>query len=123
MAVSPSQEGVAPPGATLGGVKSRKGARLIIVDASTADGQVSHGQCTSLKMFLHEKEGDYHDAMNADNFMAWVEQQIIPAWKANYKNQPCILVLDGEPYHLYGMTNPFTMSKTARAQLMCEVIG
>ena len=47
------KKGVAPPGATLGGVKSRKGARLIIVDASTADGQVSHGQYTSLKMFLY----------------------------------------------------------------------
>ena len=69
------------------------------------------------------KEGDYHDAMNADNFMAWVEQQFIPAWKAKYKNQPCILVLDGAPYYLYGMTNPFTMSKTACAQLMLEVIG
>ena len=44
------KKGVAPPGATLGGVKSRKGARLIIVDASTADGQVSHGQCVKVSM-------------------------------------------------------------------------
>ena len=56
-----------PSGTTLGGVKSRKGARLITIDASTADGQVSHGQFTSLKMFLYEKVGDYYDAMNADN--------------------------------------------------------
>ena len=44
------KKGVAPPGATLGGVKSRKGVRLIIVDASTADGQVSHGQCVKVSM-------------------------------------------------------------------------
>ena len=55
--------------------------------------------------------------------MAWVEQQFIPAWKAKYNNLSCILVLDGAPYHWYGMTNPFTMSKTACAQLMREVIG
>ena len=43
---------------------------------------MSHGQCTSLKRFLYEKEGDYHDAMNADIFKACVEQRFIPAWKA-----------------------------------------
>ena len=35
---------------------------------------MSHGHCTSCKMFIYEKVGDYHDAMNADDIMAWVEQ-------------------------------------------------
>ena len=43
----------------------------ILNDASTADGQVSHGKCTSLNTFLYEKKGDYHDAINADNL--WLE--------------------------------------------------
>ena len=47
-----TKKGIAPLGATLGGVKSRKGARLIMIDSSPADGQVSNEQFTFLKMFL-----------------------------------------------------------------------
>ena len=43
--------------------------------------------------------GDYHDNMNSDMFMLWVEQKLIPTFNDLYKNKKMILVMDNAAYH------------------------
>ena len=56
----------------------------LVLDASTADGQVYHGQFTYLKMLLYEKEGDYHNSMNADSLFLHGRQSIVVLDGASY---------------------------------------
>ncbi|XP_050293523.1 uncharacterized protein LOC126734047 [Anthonomus grandis grandis] len=68
-----------------------KGQRLIIVHAGGKNGFVKDG----LLIFRSgSKSGDYHDDMNHENFMKWVETQLLPNLPPN-----SVLVLDNASYH------------------------
>ena len=43
--------------------------------------------------------GDYHDNMNSNLFLQWVEERLIPSFKAIYPGHKMCLVLDNAPYH------------------------
>ena len=117
------KKGIAPPGAYRGGVKTRKGDRLIVVDASTEDGELSTAHFTALYMYLYAKEGDYHNAMNGDVFKDWIENYFIPTWRDKYGTLPCILVLDNAPYHVTDLVNPYTMTKRECLDTLRRVLG
>ena len=51
-------------------------------------------------LFVGKKNtGDYHDMMNNENFMEWVDKKLIPTFKARFPSKKMILVLDNAPYH------------------------
>lgn len=69
----------------------RSGQRYIVVHAGGSYGFVEN----SLLIFKSKtKSGDYHDEMNHDNFMRWLEHQLIPNLPPNG-----IVVMDNAPYH------------------------
>ena len=43
---------------------------------------------------------DYHDNMDGVMFLKWVENSLIPCFKARYPGKKMILMLDGASYHL-----------------------
>ena len=40
------------------------------------------------------QHGDYHNNMDADMFMIWVKNRLVPAFQARYPGKKMILVLD-----------------------------
>ena len=43
--------------------------------------------------------GDYHDNMNGDMFMKWVNERLVPTVKTKYPGKEVYLVMDNAPYH------------------------
>ena len=43
--------------------------------------------------------GDYHDNMNSEMFMQWVEGRLIPTFNEKFPGKKMVLVLDNAPYH------------------------
>ena len=61
--------------------------------------------------------------MNFDKFQRWINDYFIPTWKASFPRKKCVLVLDHCPYHLGGMTNPLSMSKTECTAALHKLLG
>ena len=94
-----------------------KGQRLIIVHAISKDGLVRYcargddnppapGEFDSSihptsEMIFRAKSarGDYHDQMDCDTFMMWLDRRLVPAFEAKYPGKKMVLVLDNAPYH------------------------
>ena len=103
-----------------------KGRRLIILHAITADGPLVERDDAGVPIDdLHwngdtphpgerdtgEKKtcetlwlaqshtGDYHDNMNSDMFMQWIETRLLPVFESTYPEKRMILVADNAPYH------------------------
>ena len=104
--------------------KNSKGRRLIIVHAITPDGQlttytdaglpvddlqgtrdtphpiVQQDKLTCECLWIAQSHsGDYHDNMNSERFMQWVQQKLSPTFEARYPQKKMILVADNAPYH------------------------
>jgi hypothetical protein len=45
------------------------------------------------------KSGDYHDNMDSNMFMQWVEQKLLPTFNKQYPGKRMVLVCDNAPYH------------------------
>jgi hypothetical protein len=43
--------------------------------------------------------GDYHDNMNSEMFLKWVEEALIPTFERLYPEKEMILMCDNAPYH------------------------
>jgi hypothetical protein len=54
--------------------------------------------CETLWLVM-SKTGDYHDNMNSEMFMMWVENSLVPTFEKVYPNKIMILVADNAPYH------------------------
>ena len=68
-----------------------KGERFIILNAVTKDGWVKHAQ---LVFQAHRRTGDYHGAMDEDNFSKWFITQLLPNIPDN-----AVIIMDNAPYH------------------------
>lgn len=68
-----------------------KGERLIILNAGSEKGFVPNA-LTMWKASSHS--GDYHDNVNTDIFMKWIEEKILPNLEPR-----SVLVIDNAPYH------------------------
>lgn len=96
--------------------KTGRGIRLILLHAMTRDGLLakknSQGVAVSASSTVTDAafnaeliwqglnvEEDYHKSVDGDVFISWVENRLIPAYKALYKNKKMVLVLDNAPYH------------------------
>jgi len=116
-----------------------KGKRLIIVHALTKDGLLnvkgherqqdteqlddSRAKTAEWVFVGPVKKADYHKNMNGENFMKWVKQRLIPAFKTQYSNgEKMILVLDNAPYHHCRGENYVDPKKLKRTELFNELI-
>ncbi|CAN0587529.1 unnamed protein product, partial [Laminaria digitata] len=81
------------------GRTSGKGVRIMI-HAITRDGPMGTAE---MLWQAKKKTKDYHDSMDQDMFMRWLEFRLTPAFKAEYwkdgRQPKMILVLDNAPYH------------------------
>lgn len=68
-----------------------KGERLIIIHAGGEKGFVPEA-LTMWKASTHT--GDYHDNVNADMFMKWIKEKVLPNLEPR-----TVLVIDNAPYH------------------------
>ena len=94
-----------------------KGKRLIIIYAITVDGLLRYcpagednppapgefdsGIYPTSEMVYRAKSarGDYHDQMDCDTFMLWMQRRLVPAFESKYPGKTMILCLDNAPYH------------------------
>ena len=68
-----------------------KGERFIILNAITKEGWVNNAQ---LVFQAHRRTGDYHGAMNENNFLKWFITQLLPNIPDN-----AVVIMDNAPYH------------------------
>jgi hypothetical protein len=62
--------------------------------------ELVNGSLTCETLWLAaSKTGDYHDNMNNEMFMMWVENSLVPTFEKVYPNKIMILVADNAPYH------------------------
>ena len=112
-----------------------KGQRCIIVNAITLDGLLRYcprgednppapgewdsGIYPTAEMVYRAKSarGDYHDQMDCDTFMMWLERRCLPAFEAKYPDKQMILVLDNAPYHHGRHEDGFFCSEHNKAQI------
>ncbi|KAI5708322.1 hypothetical protein M8J77_020542 [Diaphorina citri] len=67
-----------------------KGGRLIVTHAGNSHGFIPGAK----KVFRSKKSGDYHDEMNAEHFMEWFRENLLPGLSV-----PSVIVMDNAPYH------------------------
>jgi hypothetical protein len=87
-----------------------KGKRLIVLHALTKDGPVvcrdadgnyienadlKTRHCTAERIYEAKKaEGDYHDSMDSDTYLAWLEFRLFPTLRALYPGKRIIAIKD-----------------------------
>ncbi len=72
-------------------VPTGKGTRLIVVHAGGNEGWVDGADLVFLSK---TKSADYHDEMNSDHYMEWLDEQLLPAFQG-----PTAIVIDNASYH------------------------
>jgi len=90
---------------------SGRGRRLVLLHAFTQDGWLSHDKCVhndrvdqvsfSCELIYEAEKGDsdYHDNMNGDIYMQWLNNRLMVAFNKRYPRQKMVLVLDNASYH------------------------
>ena len=120
--------------------KTGRGIRLILLHAMTRDGLLAkkdrQGVAFSASSTVTDAafnaeliwqglnvDEDYHKSVDGDVFISWVENRLIPAYKALYKNKKMVLVLDNAPYHhchAKDWKNPNQMTKLEIASWLVD---
>lgn len=105
--------------------KRSKGRRLIILHAISPDGPLAErdengypvsdivwtrdtphpnknekSKLTCETLWLAESHsGDYHDNMNSEMFLKWIQESLFPTFEKLYPNKKMVLLCDNAPYH------------------------
>ncbi len=100
---------------TLVNVPSGVGARLIIIDAIIQDDQnEQYGWVTGAHLHFKSgrRTGDYHGALDTENFTRWMTGQLLP-------HIPCnsLIMLDNAPYHNTFTQDTFPQTNTKKVEL------
>jgi hypothetical protein len=65
--------------------------------------------------------GDYHDNMNSEMFMQWVEDKLVPVFERKYPGKKMVLLADNVPYHHKRVIgSPASLSKKKIVEMMVE---
>ena len=119
-------------------VRSR-GKMFIILHACTKDGLLfkrkrngerpepgewDSGTILNCEMIYQSKkaQGDYHDNMNGTMFLRWLQQRLIPTFKAVYGDRKLILVLDNAPYHHVRPEDCFFASQENKTSIQAKLV-
>jgi transposase len=110
-----------------------KGKRIIIIHAMTKDGllEVEGVEPSNILTELYHScalifdevcvdgitPADYHDTINGDKFIGWMQQRLLPTFKKLYPGQKMYLVLDNAKYHHHRGPDWFSPSAKKRGQL------
>ncbi|MEE8292686.1 MAG: transposase [Candidatus Tectomicrobia bacterium] len=96
-------------------VPSGVGARLIIVDAIIQDDQAgTYGWVKGAHLHFKSgrRTGDYHGAMQTENFTKWMTAQLLP-----HVPRHSLIILDNAPYHNTLTEDTFPQSESKKAEL------
>lgn len=100
---------------TLVNVPSGVGARLIIIDAIIQDDQhEQYGWVTGAHLHFKSgrRTGDYHGALNTENFTRWMTSQLLP-----HIPRDSLIILDNAPYHNAFTQDTFPQSNSKKVEL------
>jgi len=116
-----------------------KGQRLIIVHAISKDGLIyscladgerpkpaefDSGIYPTAEMVFRAKSsrGDYHDNMDTDVFMMWLDRRLLPAFRAKYgRRMTLVLVLDNAPYHHGRCEDGFFCAEHNKSEIVAKL--
>jgi transposase len=96
-------------------VPSGVGGRLIILDAIIQDdtaGQYGWVEHAHLHFKSGRRTGDYHGAMNTENFTKWATSQLFP-----HIPRHALIILDNAPYHNTLTADTFPQPTSKKAEL------
>ena len=59
------------------------------------------GDVKTCEMVFRDKvgRGDYHDNMDGDMFMKWINERLVPTVQSKYPGKKVYMVMDNAPYH------------------------
>ena len=64
--------------------------------------------------------GDYHDNMNSEMFMLWVQNKLVPCFETLLPNKQMILVADNAPYHHSREIGPLGLATKSDLMLLMD---
>ena len=111
-----------------------KGKRIIIMHAMTKDGllEVEGVEPSNILTELYHScalifdevckdditPADYHDTINGEKFIAWIQTRLLPTFRAKYGNtMKMYLVLDNAKYHHHRGPDWFSATNKTKGQL------
>jgi transposase len=110
-----------------------KGKRIIIMHAMTKDGmlEVEGVEPSNILTELYHScalifnevcvdgitPADYHDTINGEKFIGWIQQRLIPTFQNVYPGKKMYLVLDNAKYHHHRGPDWFSPSNKKKGQL------
>ena len=110
-----------------------KGKRIIIMHAMTKDGllEVAGTEPSNILTELYHScalifdevcvddvsPADYHDTINGDKFIGWLQQRLFPTVQKLYPGKKMYLVLDNAKYHHHRGPDWFSPSSKTKGQL------
>jgi transposase len=110
-----------------------RGKRIIIMHAMTKDGmlEVEGVEPSNILTELYHScalifnevcvdgvtPADYHDTINGDKFIGWIQQRLLPTFKKLYPGKKMYLVLDNAKYHHHRGPDWFSPSAKKKGQL------
>ena len=110
-----------------------RGQRIILMHAMTKDGmlEVAGVEPSNILTELYHScalifnevcvdgvtPADYHDTINGDKFIGWIQQRLLPTFKQVYPGKKMYLVLDNAKYHHHRGPDWFAPSAKKKGQL------
>jgi transposase len=110
-----------------------RGKRIIVVHAMTKDGllEVEGVEPSNILTELYHScalifnevcvdgitPADYHDTINGEKFIGWIQQRLLPTFKKVYPRKKMYLVLDNAKYHYHRGPDWFAPSTKSKGQL------
>jgi transposase len=110
-----------------------RGERIIIMHAMTKDGllEVEGTEPSNILTELYHScalifnevcvdnitPADYHDTINGEKFIGWIQQRLLPTFKQMYPGKKMYLVLDNAKYHHHRGPDWFSPSNKTKGQL------
>lgn len=112
---------------TYKGQGSNSGKRIIVLHAMTKDGMLTMPDVDPSNILSEEylscalvfaevnvddiTPADYHNSINGEKFVMWMQNRLIPTFKARYPDKKMYLVLDNAKYHHHRGEDWITPSK------------
>ena len=77
------------------------------------------GRVLNCEMIFQSKKakGDYHQNMDGTMFLRWINNRLVPTFKAVYGNKKLVLVLDNAPYHHVHPGDSFFASQHSKEEI------
>lgn len=80
-------------------------------------------KCLSAELIFEavEHDGDYHQCMNGEIYMKWLENRLIPTFKKLFSNKKMALILDNASYHHVRGEDWISPNTMRKLELACKL--